>query len=835
MNEGLCAVLLFFLEEGVVESMLSRRSETFSLLVVDDDTTSMLLIRETLINCGYQVETVPDGHQALAYAEASQPDLILLDVLMPGMDGLETCRRLKANPRTETIPVLFVTSLGNTKDIVRGFEAGGTDYIVKPFNALEIIARIKIQLKVVTLTRQLRNTRDLQEQDVLRRTVELEKANRELQASHALLQQFEKENERRRHFLELVLLEVPDAIVTLDDQCLIVDWNPGAVRMFGYQPEEARGQHLDCLVAEGVSFKEAEAKTKKMFSGQALEPFETKRRHRDGSVIHVIAAGSPIIMEGVLTGAVAVYTDISAIKATAEELRRSHELFLTVLESIDAIIYVVDEDSYEILFMNQRMQHNCGGNLAGGICWRDFYGQKGPCPTCLAAQESDSRDNLCEGCVWEDFNIETGRWYRNHHRKIKWVDGRLVRLHMGTDISDQKRIEQERKDYEKRIQQLQKMEAIGTLAGGIAHDFNNILSAVFGYTELAILQAGGVPLMQRNLNGILEAAKRAKELVQQILLFSRQGEQELKPLQLRPLIKETLKMLRSSLPTTIRIDVAIDGIFENVLANPTQIHQILMNLCANAAHAMEDDGGVLTITLDQVELSEETVRRHPGRNPGTYMRLRVQDTGRGIATDMIDKIFNPYFTTKAKGQGTGLGLSVVHGIIQNYFGIIEVRSQLGRGTVFDIFLPAIHHNEVREELSVPQLPLGKEHILLVDDEFALTEVLSNMLRLLGYRVTATQSSFKALRFFAEDPSGFDLLITDMTMPELTGDRLTTELRNIRPDIPVIICTGYNRRLSDNKPENLTVQAILMKPVEQLELARTVRDVLDNHTLPANNG
>lgn len=923
---------------------LQHPDEKYSLLIVEDNHTSLLLMREILTTFGYKVEAVKDGYQAIAHAEASHPDLILLDVMMPGIDGFETCRQLKANPSTETIPVIFLTALSNAEDIVRGFEAGGADYIVKPFNNPEILARIKTQLNVVTLTRQLRHTRDFQEQEVLRRTEELQAANRELKASHSLLQsvldavpdqlfvidrdfniifsnnrncnrvdlsnhpdacptcfsrfrhlaepcqkctvrevfdsgrsmeheavsdtdgrvwemrafpifdetgalvsaveyireltlikQVERENERRRRFLELVLFEVPDAIVTLDDKHQVIDWNPGAVRMFGYQPEEAKGRHLDGLVARGTSFQEAGEQTRKILNGHALAPFETVRQRRDGSPIHVIAAGSPIILDGVLSGAVAVYTDISALKFTAEKLRRSHELFLTVLESIDALIYVVDQDSYEILFMNRQMQKMFDGDLSGGICWRDFHRQSGPCPSCLIPRFVDDSDNPGADCVWEDFNADTGRWYRNHQRIIRWVDQRLVRLQMATDITDQKRIEQERKEYERRIQQLQKMEAIGTLAGGIAHDFNNILSAVFGYSELAILQAGGITVLQRNLRGILEAAKRAKELVQQILLFSRQGEQELKPLQLRPLIKEALKMLRSSLPTTIRIETRIDGSCENVLANPTQIHQILMNLCANAAQAMEDDGGVLTVSLSQVELNEEAVRHHPGRRSGTYLQLRVQDTGRGIPADLLDKIYNPYFTTKAKGQGTGLGLSVVHGIVQSYSGIIEAGSELGRGTVFDIFLPAIHLEEVSEEMSTPQLPTGDEQILLVDDEVIITEVLGNMLHLLGYRVTATQSSCNALKLFQGNPSGFDLLITDMTMPELTGDRLTVEIRKIRTDIPVIICTGYNRRLSDNKPETLAVQAILMKPVEHLDLARTVREVLDGKVVTHASG
>ena len=890
-------------------------------------------MREVLLSFGFKVATAGGGAEALAYVGEQLPDIVLLDVMMPDLDGLEACRRLKSDARTAEIPVIFITALAAGEDIVRGFEAGGVDYIVKPFNGPEIFARIKTQLQVVRLTRELRRTGEEREEEVRRRTAELEAANRNLRDSRNLLQsvldavperlfvvdrqlriifsndgrnsqgggvalgdscptcfnrlrgvgepcrkclvrevfargrglegevvddrdgrvweiraypiedgngtvtqvveyireltfikQVERENERRRRFLESVLAQVPDAIITLDEKHRVIDWNPGAERMFGYRPEQARGRHIDGLIARGASLVEATEVTRKILGGEVVEPFETVRHRQDGTAVHVVVAGSTLFDQGKLSGAVAVYSDVSAIKKSAAELHRSHGLLLTVLESIDAFIYVVDRDSYEVLFMNRQMQRRYALAREGGICWRDFHGRSGPCPSCVNARGNDGGNG--EGWVCEEFDAVSGRWYRNHQRTILWVDQRLVRLHMATDISDQRRIDLERKEYERRIQQLQKMEAIGTLAGGIAHDFNNILSAVFGYAELALLQSSGLSVLQRNLSGILEAAKRAKELVRQILLFSRQGEQELKPLQLRPLIKEALKMLRSSLPSTIRIETHIDGVFENVLANPTQIHQILMNLCANGAQAMEDDGGVLTVSLSQVELSEEVVRHHPGRVAGTYLKLRVQDTGRGIPAEMIDKIYNPYFTTKAKGQGTGLGLSVVHGIVQSYAGIIEVGSELGRGTAFDIFLPAIYLDEVGEDMSVLQLPVGSERILLVDDEAMLTEVLGNMLRALGYRVTTTQSSYQALEVFRADPQAFDLLISDMTMPEMTGDRLTAEVRTIRGDLPVIICTGYNRRLSDHKPESLAVQAILMKPVEQQDLAKTVRRVLD---------
>ncbi len=828
----------------------------FSVLAVAEDEAGLALMRELLTAHGFRVKAGEGDQPAIAQAAADRDSQELevrrrMAELETANRALQTSRDLLLQLLNAVPEQLFVVDrhfkILFSNDRSRETTAGGGDAEACPtcYSRFLNIAQPCKKCAVAEVFKSGRNVVQEVTDETDGRVWELrafpiydENGSLPLAVEYireiTSIRQVERENEQRRQFLESVLLEAPDAIVTLDARHHVIDWNPGAVRMFGYRPEEARGHHLDTLVAQGKSLAEAGEKTREVMSGRPLEPFETVRQRRDGSEIHVIAGGSPIIREGVQAGAVAVYTDISALKSTEEKLRRSHELFLTVLESIDAKIYVVDKDSCEILFMNQQMQQTFGGDLAGGVCWRDFHEQSGPCRSCQRTRASDDQGNAGDGWVWEDFNPATGRWYRNHQRIIKWVDQRLVRLHMATDISDQKRLENEGKEYERRIQQLQKMEAIGTLAGGIAHDFNNILAAVFGYAELAILHSANLPVLHRNLGGILEAARRAKALVQQILQFSRQGEQELKPLQLRPLIKEALKMLRSSLPVTIRIVTRLHGDFGNVLANPTQIHQILMNLCANAAQAMEDEGGVLTVGLSQVELDLEAVRHHPGRRSGTYLKLRVQDTGRGIPADMIDKIYNPYFTTKAKGQGTGLGLSVVHGIVQSYAGIIEAGSELGRGTAFDIYLPAIYLPAAGEDRPPTRLPGGSEHILLVDDEPMLVEVLQGMLRLLGYRVTATTSSLNALRLLEGDPSAFDLVISDMTMPEMTGDRLTAKMRIIRPDLPVIICTGFNRRLNDNKPEALAVQAIVMKPVEQPDLARIVREVLDGWKISANS-
>jgi CheY-like chemotaxis protein len=373
------------------------------------------------------------------------------------------------------------------------------------------------------------------------------------------------------------------------------------------------------------------------------------------------------------------------------------------------------------------------------------------------------------------------------------------------------------------------MEAIGTLAGGIAHDFNNILSAIMGYTELAVL---GVPEKlpaKQNLQEVLKASHRAKDLVRQILTFSRQGEQERKPVLIFPIVKETLKLLRASLPSTIEIRQKIDSETGVIEANLTQIHQVVMNLCTNAAHAMRENGGVLEVSLVNVEMDIDTTAQHPDIHPGPYLRLTVSDTGIGIAPDLVERIFDPYFTTKKVGEGTGLGLAVVHGIVKSHGGIIKVYSELGKGSTFHVYFPLIDgFQEITETQKVELLPMGDhERVLFVDDEQALVELGEKMLEHLGYEVTVRTSSIEALELFRNQPDRFDLIITDFTMPNMTGDKLAQEVMRLRPGLPVILCTGFSERISEMKAKALGIQEFVMKPFDLNDLARTIRRALDH--------
>jgi CheY-like chemotaxis protein len=393
------------------------------------------------------------------------------------------------------------------------------------------------------------------------------------------------------------------------------------------------------------------------------------------------------------------------------------------------------------------------------------------------------------------------------------------------EVRERKQFEEEKKKLEAQLIQAQKMEAIGTLSGGIAHDFNNILSAVIGYTEIALDDAEKGSLLERNLRGVLQAGKRAKNLTKQILTFSRQAELELKPVQVKMVAEEALKFLRASLPTTIDIyrDLASDSL---IMGDPTQIHQLLMNLCANAGHAMKENGGILEVILADVELDSNFIAQHPGMIAGPHLKLIVSDTGPGMTTEILKRIFDPYYTTKDKGEGTGLGLSVVHGIIRSNAGAITVYSEPGKGSTFNVFFPVIEE-EIRAEAAVEELlPTGNEKILFVDDEPTLVEITNQMLKRLGYDVVTKTASNEALDLFQAQPEKYDLVITDMTMPGMMGDELAGKLMQIRPDIPVILCTGFSQRITEKKAKHLGIKAFLMKPLVMRSLAVTIRKVLD---------
>ncbi len=395
------------------------------------------------------------------------------------------------------------------------------------------------------------------------------------------------------------------------------------------------------------------------------------------------------------------------------------------------------------------------------------------------------------------------------------------------DVTSQKKLEQEKEKAESELRQALKMEAVGTISGGIAHDFNNILGIIIGNTELAIDDIPEWNRARNNLEEIKTASLRARDVVSQLLTFSRKTEKEKKVIEIRPIIEESIKLLRSSIPTSIDIQVELLVNAKKIKADPTQIHQVLINLCTNAAHAMDKEGGILSIKISHIEIDEISVDQYNDLRPGPYVQLAISDTGHGINEAIKTKIFDPYFTTKEVGKGTGMGLSVVHGIIKSHNGSISVYSEPNKGSTFKVLFPLVDEKIEPENNKIMEIPGGNESILFIDDEKSLTRMGAQILTRLGYQVHEETDPRLALELFKSNPLKFDLIITDMTMPHLTGDLLAKEVLKLKPNIPIILCTGFSSKIDENKAKEIGIFSYVEKPLNKIELAKTIRDALKN--------
>ncbi len=394
----------------------------------------------------------------------------------------------------------------------------------------------------------------------------------------------------------------------------------------------------------------------------------------------------------------------------------------------------------------------------------------------------------------------------------------------GRDVTERILSERDKHKLQAQLTQAQKMESVGILAGGIAHDFNNILAAILGYSELALVELPPEASIRNKLEAIRSSGMRARDLVTQILSFSRKDEQIRSPIGLHLIVKDALKLLRPAIPTTI--DIQTQKVSEcRILGDPSRIHQVIMNLCTNAYQAMLESGGILGISLLQEKMEGEIAVR-TGAPRGEYAKMVISDTGVGIPPESISRIFEPYFTTKEKGKGTGLGLAAVHGIVKSHGGSILVKSQIGKGSIFEVYLPLTQDKNDDGKRVKTQLPVGNERILLIDDEHDVLEIEKEMLDKLGYNTTGVDRAREALSLFARHPNRFDLVLTDMTMPKLTGDKFAGELRKIRSDILIILVTGFSELISKEKAESMGINGFLMKPVLLSDMARMVRKVLD---------
>ncbi len=669
---------------------------------------------------------------------------------------------------------------------------------------------------------------------------------------------------KSKNYMDSVLKSLADPLFILNPDLTIKTISPNTQTLLGYQDSELAGAPFLFLLDPEEDWQ---ALRSFLIEG-AVNNFEYKLLTKSGEKIPVLFSGAIMSnKQGEVQGFVCLAHDITHRKQMEESLKNSEAQMRSMLEQrvaertreleaseaklssivqkqklaqeelvknrnlLEAIVegttdsmYIKDIAGYYLL-CNRSATKRIGKPLKEILYRQDTdlfssdYAQK--------VREIDHQIMAQEVVKTFEETIEVaGQYktlmttkgvYRDEHGRVSGLFG------ISRDITEQKLLERQ-------LRQKQKMEAIGTLAGGIAHDFNNLLFGMLGYIEMFKESLSPENPYQDDLGEVLQAAYRAKDLVSQILAFSRQGEEEVSALLIGPILKEALKLLRSSLPTTVEICTEINQSDAHISANPTQIHQIIMNLCTNASYAMEAGGGRLKVSLKETYITPKFADLHE-MHAGKYLKLTVSDTGHGMSQEILDRIFEPFFTTKPVGEGTGMGLAVVHGIVKNYGGTIVASSQLGKGSTFRIFFPVILVTKSHSATSDLPLSQGQGSILLVDDEPVIIKMLSKFLMQMGFNVISSNSSKKALKLFQQNPHQFDLVLTDQTMPHLTGCQLSQKIREIHPTIPIILMTGFDKNLSSEITSQNGIQKFLIKPIERHQLSNTIQHLISNPTQP----
>ncbi|MBN2040237.1 MAG: PAS domain S-box protein [Spirochaetes bacterium] len=635
----------------------------------------------------------------------------------------------------------------------------------------------------------------------------------------------EKERQKDEAIIRRMLVEHSrDGIVVLDKDGKVYEANKRYADMLGYSREELLKMHV---WEWEVQVSSDQVKEMIRTVDEKGDHFQSRHRRKDGSTYEVEISTDAIFYRDQKL-IFCVCRDISERKKMEENLRQSEAKFSKAFQLSPNLMAITTLDKGKIIDVNNTFcsfhgtqRENLIGKFTADLgLWAD----------------PASRDFILNRLKENKkvYNIETvmRRINTGEERTVLFsadiiiLQNEELLLSEAVDITESKMAEIEKSRLEEELRHSQKLEGIGTLAGGVAHDFNNILGIILGNAELVLDDIDENDPEYYNLTEIKNAGLRAKDIIRQLLTFSRYVEVKKYSINLNPILEESIKFLRSTIPSTIEIRYNLNADNDFIFADSTQIHQVMMNLCINAAQAMEQNGGLIKISLENFKVDEYTGRLHPDLKKGEYVKLTVQDTGPGIVPEIQDRIFDPYFTTKDSGKGSGMGLSLVHGIIKNHNGTIAVHSTPGKGAAFSILLPLAPRNNSISSRPAESIPKGKERILFVDDEISLAAVAQKMIEKLGYAVKIAVNPEDALNLFRKKPDDFDLVITDMTMPQITGEVLFYEIRKIRKDIPVILSTGYSTLMNEEKAMRIGLTGYIMKPFKLRQMAEIIRKAID---------
>jgi PAS domain S-box-containing protein len=794
--------------------MTSKPKESPFILIVDDDNSQLITLSDILKEEKLHPICCKNAKEALIAISNHDIQVAILDLRLPDDDGITLLKKLKKiNPELKAI---INTAYATLDSAVMAVNQEAFAFVKKMGDVRDLLSHVHRAFHA-----HLENYSKTLESEVTKRTNELVKANTKLKKEIIERKETQKALEESEIKFRSLFDEAENMIHIIDPDGNILDVNQAHTKKLGYSKKELISKNILDLIepAYKEELKTAITRKKEKFE---LKNYECVMYSKKGKRIYVSINETPQLEKNKTVAYRGIITDITALKEAEDAVKISEAKWRSISEYSPDHITLIDLDG-TIRFVNRPFPNLPDEQVIG----KSIFGYT---PESVHEEAKTCFQEVIKtgilGMYTTEYFKENGESDIFEVRVGPVFDsGKIVNLLCSsTNVSERRKAEKEKNALEMQLRQAQKMEALGTLAGGIAHDFNNILSVIMGYSELLMDTMDPESLEVKNLKAIFDAGSRAKELVEQILTFSRQKEQIVKPVKCELIIKETIKFLRASIPSTIKIRENIYSNCPLVLADPSQIHQIVMNLCTNAYHAIGEDDGEIRVDLETVIIPENG---NTNLKKGTYLKLTISDTGEGMEPTIKDRIFDPFFTTKAVGKGTGLGLSVVHGAVHKLNGTITVISEKDSGSVFTVYLPAVEGTEVKEEHYVSLLPQGNERVLLIDDDKTVAGMVEQMLKSLGYKVVVKTDSQNALDSFKNNPNAFDIVLSDQVMPNLTGINLAEKLLEIRKDIPIIIMTGFSEKISAEQVYKMGIKGYLEKPVIKKNIAELVRNILDN--------